>query len=171
MRGRCTHDGGSRGERLPVALVEHLLDRWPVAVLGTIGADGAPALVPVVFARSGGLLWSAIDGKPKGRAELARLRNVRRDPRVSLLLDGYDSDWTQLWWLRIDATARVLRAGAQDSPPALEEAVGALRSKYPQYATTPVFRGEEGTLLRLEPGRVRSWCASPAAVARLRAET
>ena len=42
---------------LPPALVERLLDRWPVARLATLGRDG-PHQVPVVFARTGTLAAS-----------------------------------------------------------------------------------------------------------------
>ncbi|MEN8159643.1 MAG: TIGR03668 family PPOX class F420-dependent oxidoreductase [Myxococcota bacterium] len=130
-----------------------LLARWPVARLATVGPGGAPTLVPVVFAPSGGRLWIPIDGKPKRGGELARVANVRRDPRVALLLDHYASDWSTLWWLRVDARAEVTR-GAEPG------AEAALREKYPQYATTPLFRGPTPTWLALTEERVRGWSAS-----------
>jgi PPOX class probable F420-dependent enzyme len=113
--------------------------------------------VPVVFAPSDGRLWVPVDGKPKRAGELARVANVRRDPRVSLLLDDYSSDWSRLWWLRVDATAQVV-AGADAE--GVREAAAALRRKYPQYATTPLFRAGTPTLLALLPQRMRSWTAS-----------
>jgi PPOX class probable F420-dependent enzyme len=130
--------------------------REPRAVLATLRADGAPALVPVVFALAEGALWSPIDGKPKRTASLARLANVERDPRVALLLDRYGADWTRLWWVRVDGRARAERDG-------LQVGEAALRAKYPQYATTPLHRGEP-LLLRIEIARVTSWAASPEAV-------
>jgi PPOX class probable F420-dependent enzyme len=137
--------------------IEHLLDTWPVARLATLRADGSPALVPVVFARSGERLWLPVDGKPKGTGELARVANVRRDARVTLLLDQYESDWTGLWWLRLDASAEPLGEAA----PGFGAALGALRKKYPQYAETPPFRpGAAPTLIAVSPLRTRSWAAS-----------
>ncbi len=82
--------------KLPPDAIEHLLDHWPVARLATLGEDGRPHQVPVVFVRSGDELWTPVDGKPKARGPLARTRNVRRDPNVSLLLDHYEKDWTRL---------------------------------------------------------------------------
>ena len=138
--------------------IERLLDTWPVARLATLRADGAPTLVPVVFARSGGRLWLPLDGKPKqSTRELARASNIRRDARVSLLLDQYEADWSALWWLRADGEAQLAAEGA----PGFAEAAQALRNKYPQYRRTALFRpGAAPTLIALEPKRITSWAAS-----------
>jgi PPOX class probable F420-dependent enzyme len=149
---------------LPQSLVERLLDRWPVARLATLGREG-PHQVPVVFARTGSLVWTPVDGKPKRSQELVRVRNLRAEPRVSLLLDHYEEDWRRLWWLRVDGAARVVEpAGARaDAEP--EAALAALRAKYPQYLSVAVLR-EPATLIRVEPLRVRSWCAGGEALER-----
>ena len=149
---------------LPAVLVERLLDRWPVARLATLGRDG-PHQVPVVFARVGALLWSPVDGKPKGATELARVRRVRAEPRVSLLLDHYEEDWRCLWWIGIAGEAKVMQPAEPLAEPEPAEVVAALRAKYPQYLSVPVLR-EPPTLLRIEPLRVRSWCAGDEALER-----
>ena len=131
-----------------------------MARLATLGRDGAPALVPVVFAACGGRLWIPVDGKPKRGGELARVANVRRDPRVALLLDHYAADWSALWWVRIDGAAAVV---AGERAAGVADAAAALRDKYPQYDDTPLFRDAEPTLLAVEPRRITSWAASPAA--------
>ncbi len=142
-------------------VVEGLLDRWPVARLATSGPAG-PHQVPIVFARAGGLLWSPVDGKPKAGGELARVRFVLADPQVSLLLDDYRRDWTQLWWLRVDAEARVVRPARPEDDAEVAAALEALRAKYPQYASVPLL-GDPPTLLAFQPTGLRSWSASPAA--------
>jgi len=141
--------------RLAPEAIERILDAWPVAHLATLGADGAPHQVPIVFARVAGRIWSPVDGKPKRSAALARLANVRRDPRVSLLLDHWDADWTRLWWLRIDGRARVV-SGDEVDHAAIERA---LRVKYPQYASVPVFRGPV-TLIEIEFERITTWSST-----------
>jgi PPOX class probable F420-dependent enzyme len=146
--------------QLPREAVEHLLDTWPVARLATLREDGSAALVPVVFARSAGRLWLPVDGKPKrpGAGELARVANVRRDPRVALLLDQYEADWTALWWLRLEGTAEVVEEGGAGFEPAR----AALLRKYPQYRETPPLRpGAPPTLIAVQPLRTASWAASP----------
>jgi PPOX class probable F420-dependent enzyme len=137
--------------------IEERLENWPVARLASRGEDGRPHLVPIVFARSGGRLWSAVDGKPKSKGELVRVRNLLARPQVSLLLDEYRPDWTELWWIRIEATAEILRPG---SVPDREvgEAIEALEAKYPQYANVSVLR-DPRTLIAFRPTRVVSWTA------------
>src|SRR5215471_9385467 len=99
--------GEDRGAALPEGLARVLLERWPVARLATLGPAG-PQLLPVVFARAGECLWSAVDGKPKSGGELARVRHVRADPRVALLLDEYTEEWSELWWLRVSGRASAI---------------------------------------------------------------
>ena len=149
--------------RLTKAAIEGLLDTWPVARLATLTPEGRPHQVPVVFARVSGLLWSPIDAKPKAPGELARVRHLRANPAASLLLDQYDVDWSRLWWLRVDVTARVVEPATLDADPEAAAAVAALRTKYPQYARVAVLR-EPPVLLELRPLSIESWCAGLEAV-------
>jgi PPOX class probable F420-dependent enzyme len=103
-----------------------------VARLATVSADGAPHVVPCVFALDGEVLFTAVDAKPKSTTALRRLDNIRAEPRVSLLVDHYDEDWTALWWVRVDGTARVVDAG-----PDRDRGVTALVAKYAQYRPAP----------------------------------
>jgi PPOX class probable F420-dependent enzyme len=103
----------------------------PNARLATVGPDGAPRLVPVVFAYVDGALVHAVDFKPKSTKELARLRDIDAQPRVAFLVDEYDADWSRLWWARADATARVLDPAAD--PEACRVAIDALAARYEQY--------------------------------------
>ena len=158
--------GEEQGGALPEELAQAVLERWPVARLATLGPAG-PQLLPVVFARVDGVLWSAVDGKPKAGGELARIRHVRADPRVALLLDEYTEDWNELWWLRVSGTARAVEADPAHDPE-VAAAVAALVAKYPQYGEVPVL-GDPPRMLRIEPLRSRSWCMGPGALVRLRA--
>ena len=143
---------------LPADVCEALLERSPVACLATLGPAGRPHLVPVVFVRHGGDLWTPIDGKTKSAGELARVRNVRENAEVTLLLDDYDADWSRLWWLRVDGRAAVVEGRYPQSDPEIGQVADALRIKYPQYDEVPLFRAEP-LLLRITVERVRSWCA------------
>ncbi|MGW6278664.1 TIGR03668 family PPOX class F420-dependent oxidoreductase [Kribbella sp. NPDC055071] len=100
-----------------------------VGRLATVGGDLRPHVVPVTFAVGGDELFVGIDQKPKSTVDLKRLRNIAGNPRVAVLVDEYDDDWAQLWWVRVDGVARVL----EDDRAAVELLV----AKYPQYVADP----------------------------------
>jgi PPOX class probable F420-dependent enzyme len=103
-----------------------------VARLATADAGGVPHVVPVVFAVDGDRVYMVTDAKRKRTRALRRLRNVRENPAVALLVDHYDDDWDALWWVRGDGHARVL--GPED--PEAARAVELLRERYPQQRAT-----------------------------------
>ena len=123
--------------------------RW--ATLGTVDEHGRPHLVPIVFAYRNGRLCTAVDQKPKTTRRLKRLRNIETNPRVSVLLDHYDDDWTRLWWIRVDGTARLLYAGAD-----FEEGIALLARKYRPYLAQP----PPGPLIEVEVETIRAWSAT-----------
>jgi PPOX class probable F420-dependent enzyme len=129
-----------------------------VAVLGTIGPTGGPHLVPVVYAVDGDEVHLAVDSKPKRDGELARITNLRSDPRCSLLVHGYDEDWRRLWWARADGRASIAEDG-----PARERSVALLRDRYPQYR-----RGTEiiGPAIVVKVERWSGWSADDGGRAR-----
>lgn len=104
----------------------------PVAVLGTVSAAGTAHLVPVTYAVSGDRVYIAIDDKPKSGGKLERLRNIAENPRVCLLAQHYQEDWSGLWWARADGVARVIDPG--DMPFGV---LGALVGRYAWYRAQP----------------------------------
>jgi PPOX class probable F420-dependent enzyme len=112
-------------------------------------ATTAPRIVPVTFAVEGETIVHAVDHKPKSTRALARIEDVRRDPRASLLVDHYDEDWSRLWWVRASGRARVLEDG-------FEELLDRLAEKYPQYAE----RRPEGPVIALDVERIAAWSAA-----------
>jgi PPOX class probable F420-dependent enzyme len=126
-----------------------LIKELRVARLATVAPSGAPHLVPVCFAHVADEFWIAVDEKPKRSTRLARLRNIGAEPRVSLLFDRYDDDWSSLAWIRIDGLATVVELGSE-APAALE----ALRGRYPQYRAMDL---ESLPLVRVEPRKVTGW--------------
>ena len=152
------------------------LEERRVAHLATADATGRPHVVPVCFARSGDALFVPIDAKPKrgDPRALRRLRNLRRRPRATLLVDRYDEDWRRLRWLMLSVRARILEANgesAADGAPADEaadgadavarrDALAALEARYPQYAAMGLA-GLNLPVIRLDPEGVRRWSAGP----------
>lgn len=103
-----------------------------VARLATVRPDGAPHVVPVVFVLDGDTIWLVVDEKPKRHRRLQRLIDIAQEPRVSLLVDAYEEDWTRLWWVRADGRARLVEEG-----PELERAVRHMTERYEQERADP----------------------------------
>lgn len=104
----------------------------PVARLATADADGTPHVVPVTFTLSDDRIFFAIDYKPKSTWNLRRLRNIRENPKVALLVDHFDSDWTRLWWTRADGHAEIQETGDERL-----QGLELLEKKYEQYVKDP----------------------------------
>jgi PPOX class probable F420-dependent enzyme len=136
--------------RLDQAEARALFASAPVARLATVRPDGSPHLVPVCFALADETIYTAVDHKPKSTSDLARLRHIAAEPRVALLADRYDEDWSRLWWVRIDGDAAVV-----SSPRERERALAALADAYPQYAARP----PQGPVIGVQPRRWHGWRA------------
>ena len=121
------------------------------ATLGTVDRTGRPHLVPIVLAYREGRVYTAVDRKPKSTNRLKRLRNIEANANVSVLLDRYDNDWTRLWWIRIDGTARVI-----DSGPAFREGIALLTRKYQPYGAQP----PPGPVIEIRIETIRAWSAA-----------
>jgi PPOX class probable F420-dependent enzyme len=104
--------------------------RAQVLRLATTNAVGQPHIVPCTFALDdSGRIVIGIDNKPKSTANLRRLRNIEENPSVSVLVDHYNDDWDQLWWVRGDGIATIERAGENHA-----EHWDLLKEKYSQYS-------------------------------------
>ena len=128
------------------------LEAAPLGRLATADAEGRPHVVPVCFALLDGDILTPVDEKPQDvpPTELRRVRDIRANPRVALVVDHYAEDWSRLGWLQVRGTATLQSPDDSDHPPA----VAALRAKYDQYGTHAL---EERPVVRVEPGTVRSW--------------
>jgi PPOX class probable F420-dependent enzyme len=125
----------------------------------TIALDGRPQPVPICFVvdPERPIVWTPIDEKPKRVDDplaLARVRDIAADPRVSLLVDRWDEDWTRLAWLRCEGRATLVQPDDADHP----RVVADLRAKYPQYHE---HRLETRPLIRIDLERSTSWGLPP----------
>lgn len=125
------------------------VNKTRVGRLATVRADGRPHVVPCCFVADGGVIYSAVDAKPKSSLALRRLENLRVTPSASLLIDHYDDDWSKLWWVRLDGGARVIESGAER-----DHALEYLQAKYEQYVREP----PPGPVIAID---VTAWLAWP----------
>jgi len=135
------------------AFAAELLRESRVARLGTADRAGQPLVVPVCYVFDGRACFSAIDAKPKRVAgsELRRVRNIAENPRVSLVVDRYDEEWSRLCWVIVEGRADLLSDG-----PERAGAVDLLRNKYPQYRALGLDR-DTATVIRISLERTMFW--------------
>jgi len=119
-----------------------------VGRLATVTPQGRPHIVPCCFVLHGDRIYSAVDAKPKSTLDLQRLDNINAHGQAALLVDHYDEDWDELWWVRVDGTAEVWESG-----PGRAVALDALAAKYHQYRAAP----PPGPVICVEISRWRSW--------------
>jgi len=68
-----------------------------------------------------------------------------------VLVDHYEDDWTRLWWVRADGTARVVEDHAEAA-----RATDALAGRYPQYRRAR----PAGPVVAISNIRLSGWSAS-----------
>ncbi|HEY0830851.1 MAG TPA: TIGR03668 family PPOX class F420-dependent oxidoreductase [Candidatus Dormibacteraeota bacterium] len=134
--------------RMEEAEARRRLARSKVAHLATVSAEGRPHVVPIVFALDGDTLYFAVDAKPKKTARLARLKNIAENPAVSVLVDHFEDDWTKLWWVRADGTARIITDN-----PEVQRVIDRLAKRYHQYVT----ERPGGPVVAIHIARLTGW--------------
>lgn len=137
------------------------LEQQRTATLATLAADGQPRLVPICFVLGDAgstdsvSLYSPLDEKPKRGPEvreLARVRDIKARPEVTLLFDRWSEEWDRLAWVRVRGTATLLEPG--DEAEVHAAVLARLRRKYPQYGT---HRLETAPLIRVSISAASSW--------------
>src|SRR5262249_59914493 len=96
--------------------------------------------------------YSAIDHKPKriDGAKLARLKNIEQTPRVALLVDHYDENWTRLWYVLVRGQAALVSDSAEQ-----KRAIRLLRQKYQQYDSAML--ADDAPVMRIVPAKITAW--------------
>lgn len=128
-----------------------LLNQTPVGHLATADAHGRPHVIPFCFVCGGGIIYSVLDAKPKSGnlRGLRRVRNILANPRVSMVIDHYESDWSRLWYLLVQGSAELL-----EPCPEQAAAISLLRSKYQQYREMDL---EHSPVIKITPDRATGW--------------
>jgi PPOX class probable F420-dependent enzyme len=134
--------------------IQAKLEEARVARLATLDAEYGPHIVPVCFVYDGKVFYSAVDGKPKRVApeRLARLRHITASPQIALVVDEYQEDWGQLWYILVRGKAQLIPNSAHQER---AQAIRQLRAKYPQYAAAML--PDDSPVIRINPVRITSW--------------
>jgi len=128
-----------------------LLSSTRTAHLATSDKSGQPHVIPICFIFNGKHFYSPIDEKPKraAPAKLKRLRNIRENPNVALVIDRYEEDWRKLAYILVFGKARILQSGEKH-----RRAVKLLRQKYRQYLAMAIH---ERPMIVITPMRIVCW--------------
>ena len=111
-------------------------------------------MVPVCFGVTNGCIFILLDHKPK-RTELTnlkRVKNILENSHVSLIIDHYDNDWSNLWYILISGHAALLEETSERP-----EVLHTLAHKYPQYESIDLY---SNPLIKIVPSKVLIWAYS-----------
>jgi len=141
-----------RPQQIPEA-IRGKIAKARVARLATIDISGQPHIVPICFAYDGRVFYSAIDRKPKRVAaeKLARVRHIRRDSQVALLIDEYREDWKRLWYVLVRGRAKLFSKRTRER----SRAICLLKAKYAQYAGGML--SADAPIIKITPERITVW--------------
>ena len=125
------------------------------AHLATADANGQPHVIPVCYVFDGEFIYSVLDAKPKTTPlrQLRRVRNILANPRVSLVVDHYEEDWSRLQYVMVTGNAGLLEPGDECA-----RAIVMLREKYPQYQKMDLA---QSPVIKIVPARFVPWSSQP----------
>ena len=133
----------------------NFLEHQRVGHLATVGPDGAPHVVPIVYAVVAETICFVVDDKPKStRTRLKRLLNIAANPQVAVVIDRYDDDWSRLAYVLIHGRARRVESAPEYSALLVE-----LRRRYAPYRAMALGIGTH-PMLRIDIERVHEWVAA-----------
>ncbi len=142
-------------ERLKEPSVREFIEAARIAHFATTSGAGEPHNIPLCFWFDGARFYFVIDEKPKrkGGTAIKRMKNIAANPRVALVIDHYDEDWTRLAYVLVHGDAKIV-----DDEAEYMLAIQHLRHKYAQYRAMQLTR-EKNPAIRIEPTRIHAWGA------------
>lgn len=128
-----------------------LISRAKVARLATVDQKLYPYVVPVVFVFHENSFFIPLDEKTKtvNPKNLKRVKNIEKNPNVTLLIDKYQNDWKKLFFLMIHGKAKVIDGNSK----LMDKIHKLLILKYPQYKKI----GVGNSCIMIHPTKVRFW--------------
>jgi len=116
-----------------------------VARLATIGADGAPHNVPVCPVYDRGKVYVGTETEAK------KVRNIRSNPRASIVFDQYRDSWNGLRGVMLQCNARIVEQKE------FKNIRKKLYEKYPKYESESALEPGESVIVELSPDKKFTW--------------
>jgi len=132
--------------------IKALIKGAKVARLATVDQKSNPYVVPVVFVFHENSFFIPLDEKVKtvNARKLKRVKNIEKNPNVTLLIDKYQNDWKKLFFLMIHGKATVIDS---KNSKLMDKIHKLLISKYPQYKKI----GIGNSCIAINPTKVTFW--------------
>jgi len=129
-----------------------LIKRAKVARLATVDQKSHPYVVPVVLVFHENSFFIPLDEKVKtvNARKLKRVKNIEKNPNVTLLIDKYQNDWKKLFFLMIHGKATVIDGKNNKLMYKIHKL---LISKYPQYKKI----GVGNSCIKITPHGITHW--------------
>lgn len=137
----------------PTRKQRELLESGRIARMATVDECGKPHVVPICYSYDSGLIYTPIDKKPKSVTvnNLGRIKNIRSNPYVSIVIDKYYEDWDRLYYLKVSGLASTIQEGEE-----YRSSLMGLCDKYAQYRDMNLlYLGLP--VIRVVPLRIVSW--------------
>ena len=124
-----------------------------VARLATADTHGQPHVIPFCYAFNGEYFYFVVDEKPKKQTgkPLKRIRNILENPQVSLVIDDYADDWSQLAYVLVMGGAQLVQDETEYAA-----ALALLRERYPQYRSMRLLF-PDNSMVRVTPRKIIAW--------------
>ena len=126
------------------AEVRAVVESGRLAHFVTVNADGSPQVT---------IVWVGLEGDDIVIGKLMvdqKVRNIRRDPRVSLSIEAEGSTYGMQHYLVVDGSARIDEGGAPELLHELAQRYIGPGTEFPPMPNPPA-----GFIIRITPARVR----------------
>lgn len=117
-----------------------------VGRLATSSPDGSIHVVPVCYVYEDDVIYVATPIRSK------KVKNLRRNPKATLIVDEYTEDWHRLRGIMVLCKASIIESGEE-----FKKAKEALYKKFEQYGKIYEIKEGELAMIKLMPEKVLSW--------------
>ena len=122
-----------------------LIEWERVCHVATASAAGVPHVVPVCHVLTDGKLYFASETGAR------KVKNLRENPHVTVTVDLYSDDWSNLKGVMIQGAATIVAKGR------FKKIRRLLYAKYPQYPDMSAIGERDSVIVEVTPRHAFSW--------------
>jgi PPOX class probable F420-dependent enzyme len=112
-----------------------------IMTLATVRRDGYPQATTVTYANDGLMLYFGCDLNSQ------KVRNIKRNPRVSLTIDHDEKNWSKIRGLSLGGSAHVVKRGAKD----FQRGFRLMTKRFPQLAKLSDDDMQQFAVVKVKP--------------------